>query len=79
MLAVHELPAHDTQPGAQDTSAAASADLVGWMPRRASTERDYFTAPAVRPPTMYFCSQRKSTTTGSAESTAPAEKALQSA
>lgn len=34
----------------------------------------YLTAPAVRPLTMYFCSQRKSTITGMAASTAPAAK-----
>lgn len=43
------------------------------------TAGPYFTAPAVSPPTMYFCRKRNSATTGSADITAPAENALQSA
>lgn len=38
-----------------------------------------FVAPAVSPPTMYFCRKRNSTMTGIAAMTAPAEKADQSA
>ena len=37
----------------------------------------HLTAPAVRPPTMYRCRKRKSTMTGTAASTAPAEKRVQ--
>lgn len=39
----------------------------------------YFVDPAVSPPTMYFCRNRKRVTTGSDAITAPAANALQSA
>src|SRR5690554_4202154 len=39
----------------------------------------YLTAPAVSPPTMYFCRNRNNAITGAAAMIAPAEKALQSA
>ena len=54
--------------------AAGAASALG------SAVRDQpFVAPAVRPPTMYFCSSRKTMTTGIAAITAPAAKADQSA
>src|SRR5690554_6007342 len=40
---------------------------------------NYLTAPAVSPPTMYFCRNRNSAITGAAAMIAPAENALQSA
>ena len=61
---------------AREPREAASARLLHGAGREAA---GYFTAPAVRPPTMYFCRKRNSATTGSAAITAPAENALQSA
>ena len=42
--------------------------------RHGATSQRYFTAPAVSPPTMYFCKNRNNAITGIAASTAPAAK-----
>src|SRR5690554_5760233 len=78
-------PTHLDAPRGQQTRSwsrrQACLGKLGWsrQARPASAAPSYLTAPAVSPPTMYFCRKRNSAITGAAAMIAPAENALQSA
>src|SRR5690606_23994161 len=73
-------PGRDPQPNRDDVAEARGPRRyveLGAVVVRLREGARHLTEPAVRPPTMYFCKNRKSSTTGTALMTAPAANSPQ--